>query len=154
MRKLFITTLFFVCCYVAGAQTNTLAQKIAALSGSYRHSPPCTDCTGIQTTLTLDCDAPCNSGIYTFTEDALNTINGDKENGSNGKWRVSDTVASPHGPTLIIALTDTTSDDRYKNYFILKDGNLEQLDKNKQPIDPPFNILLVKLPNGTILDLR
>jgi uncharacterized lipoprotein NlpE involved in copper resistance len=151
MKKLFVTTLLFVAAHSTIAQT-ALAEKIAAIPGSYRHSPPCADCTGIQTTLSLDCAADCASGTYLYSEEGLNTINGDKSDGSTGKWVISDTMVADNDKTVIIALTEDNTMSR--NYFLLKNGSLEQLNKSKRQIDPPFNILLVKLPPGTILDLR
>jgi hypothetical protein len=154
MRKVLIANFFLLYCSLAHAQDNNAAAKIGAIHGTYKHFLPCSDCTGIETTLTLDCEEPCNSGSYYLREESVNSINGDKGSESFGKWIISDTVASPSETSLVISLKDTVAQANSKNFFLLTADNLEQLDKRKQKIDPPFNLVLKKLDNAAILDLR
>jgi hypothetical protein len=154
MRKAICTCLVLLCCLVVNGQGSGLAAKIAAIHGTYKHFVPCGDCTGVETTITLDCDGPCNTGSYSLREESVNSINGDKSAESTGTWSISDTLAEPGETALIISLSDRDLKENTRDFFLFKEGNLEQLDKLKRRVSPPFNLVLKKLDSNAILDLR
>jgi len=125
-------------------QSVSAESKIAKLAGIYKHNLPCSHCTGVENTLTLYCKAPCKSGNYSLKEAYVNSINGDHISETTGRWSVTDTSAGLDESGVVLGLVDNNKPGKTEYYLVLNEGNLEQLDKNKNQIPHPFNLLLKK----------
>ncbi len=145
MVRLFILS-FIVCSLTANGQQipPAIAKKMLDLPGTYRGQLPCADCTGIESSLTLQCDSLCDHGKYMLIDKYLNTKNGDQVNKIRGYWGFVNNKNNRDIGLFIIAL-DIDDTAKMSFYEVTKKGDLLPVDKDLQKIQAPVDMALKKL---------
>ncbi len=146
MVRLFIISIFFICSMAAKGQQipSAIEKKLVDLPGTYIGKMPCADCSGIETTLTLQCDSLCRGGRYMRIDKYLNTKNGDQSNKIKGRWGLVDqNNLTEHSIVFIALYVEDTA--KVGVYELKKDGNLLPVDKDMHKIEAKMDITLKKL---------
>ncbi len=142
MVRLFIISMSLICALAAKGQDipPSISKKLLDLPGTYKGRLPCADCTGIETSLTLQCDSLCDHGKYMRIDKYLNTKNGDQTNKIKGWWG----FVNNKNNTIVIAL-DINDSTKMSFYEVTKKGDLSPIDKNLQSTDAQGDLALKKL---------
>lgn len=120
-----------------------LRKDNGTLSGTYEGSMPCADCNRIETTLTLECTAPCKEGTFILKDKYAGTPKGDQLNTKKGKWNFAARSKMADSTKTIIVL-DPDKAGRSAFYLVKEDGNLLPLDKDMKKPDGPFDGTLMR----------
>lgn len=142
MVRLFIISMSLICALAAKGQEipPSIAKKLLGLPGTYRGRLPCADCSGIETSLTLQCDSLCDHGKYMRIDKYLNTKSGDQTNKIKGWWG----FVNNKNNIIVIAL-DIDDSTKMSFYEVTRKGDLSPVDKNLQTIDAQGDLALKKL---------
>lgn len=146
MIRPFIIYVLIIFVFSANAQEipPAIAKRLLDLPGTYVGKMPCADCSGIDCSLTLQCDSQCAHGRYMRIDKYLNTKNGDQANKIKGKWSlIPQYNAAEHGSFFITLYTNDTL--KAGIYEVKKDGNLLPVDNDLHKIEAPMDMTLKKL---------
>jgi copper homeostasis protein (lipoprotein) len=150
--KLFriISTMAVVCLLIAAYAQPIRQEQQAALAskaktmwglGTWQGTLPCADCSGIITTLTLYETAPndTSTAIYKLQRNYI-------DRGSftgYGYWKILHGTGDD--PKAVLYQLDPGKQESTQYYLQVDDNTLEQLDREKKPIQAPMNFKLERI---------
>ncbi len=146
MVRLFIISVFITSAFIATGQeiTPTVAKKLLDLPGTYVGRLPCADCSGIESSLTLQCDSLCHGGKYMIIDKYLDGKNAGQPNKRKGSWQIAGKGDLMDHSIIVIAL-DADDTAKVSFYELKKDGDLLPLSKDMHKIDAPKDMTMKRL---------
>jgi len=143
-KRLVCILLSFLLVLAPCSHINAFRPVVTSLYGVYKYSLPCSDCPGVESTITIECTAPCKSGRYYQRDEPVNTLNGEGVQEKKGSWQVTNNGPGMDSTKIVLALTDSEKTWRTAYFLFTPEGNLEMLDKNKGQVSMAFRQVFMR----------
>ena len=145
MIRVLLSFVLILSCLESVAQQTTpeIAKRLAGLQGTYAGTRPCSDCNGIECSLTLQCDSFCHGGRFLLIDKFIDPEDGNRTKKMKGNWAFVDKkTALDKGIVAIVVHIRETDQDRF--YQVEKNGDLTPVDPDLKKYNAPTDLTMKK----------